>query len=204
MTPCLSCPIESTRGLWHSHMHDDCMAPKSHFVYPSSSQVSYLRWADSPAIIYPTFQRIFLTMTMEQRDIYLTQFKLPPHRSPSPVPVPAPTSPTPFLLTQLSSPTPSDVSSFLIAIDLEYGLDEDAVTRNQSFIMRIGNNSPIISAPTCLLNIPVTRCPASLLTECFQCLGRGHYQEDCPQYVCPHCHLSAPGHPQSSCLSLGT
>ena len=50
------------------------------------------------AIIYPTFRRIFLTMTMEQCDHYISQSELPPHRSPSPLPVPAPGSPTTSLL----------------------------------------------------------------------------------------------------------
>ena len=155
-----------------------------------------------PAIIYPTFWWIFLTMTMEQCNLYLTQSKFPPHRSPSSIPIPAPPSPTQSLLACISSPTSSDTSSSLTAINPEYGLDDDAVTRNQSFVMCIDNNRLVISAPTRLLNVPVTCHPASLLTECFQCLGRGHYREDCPHYVCPHCHLSAPGHPQTTCLSI--
>ena len=155
-----------------------------------------------PAIIYPTFRRIFLTMTMEQRNLYLAQSELPPHRSPSPIPIPAPPSPTTSLLACISSSTPSNTSSSLTAVDPKYGLDDDTVACNQSFIMHISNNHLVISAPTRLLNIPVTCCPASLLTECFWCLGRGHYQEDCPHYVCPHCHLSAPGHPQTACLSI--
>ena len=138
---------------------------------------------------------------MEQRDHYIAQSELPPHRSPSPVPVPAPRSPTTSLLARLSSPAPSNTSSSLTAVDPEYGLDEDAVNVNRSFVIQLGNNRPVISAPTCLLNIPISCHPASALTECFQCSGTGHYCEDCPLYVCPHCHLSAPGHPQTACLS---
>ena len=154
-----------------------------------------------PAIIYPTFRRVFLTMNMEQHDHYISQSELPPHQSPSPLPVPAPGSPTTSLLAQLSSPALSDTSSSLTAIDPEYDLDEDAVNINRSFVVQIGNNCPVISAPTCLLNVPISHHPSSALTECFRCSGSGHYREDCPLYVCPHCHLSAPGHPQTACLS---
>ena len=51
-----------------------------------------------PAIIYPTFRRVFLSMTMEHQDHYISQSELPPHRSPSPIPVPPPCSPTASLL----------------------------------------------------------------------------------------------------------
>ena len=139
----------------------------------------------SPAVIYPTFRRIFLTMTMEQQDHYLSQSELPPHRSPSPIPVPAPGSPTMSLLARLSSPAPSDTSSSLTTVDPEYGLDEDAVNINRSFVVQLGNNRPVISAPTCLLNVPISCRPASALTKCFRCSGTGHYREDCPLYVCP-------------------
>ena len=88
-----------------------------------------------PAIIYPTFRCNFLTMTMEQRDHYIAQSELPPHRSPFPLPVPAPNSPTPSLLARLSSPAPFDTSSSLTTIDPEYGLDDDAVTINRSFVV---------------------------------------------------------------------
>ena len=154
-----------------------------------------------PAIIYPTFRRIFLTMTMAQRDHYISQSELPPHRSPSPIPVPPPRSPTTSLLARLLSPAPSDTSSSITAVDPEYGLDKDAVNANRSFVVQLGDNRPVISAPTHLLNVPISRRPASPLTECFRCFGTGHYREDCPLYICPHCHVSAPGHPQTSCLS---
>ena len=154
-----------------------------------------------PAIIHPTFRRIFLSMTMEHRDHYIAQSELPPHRTPSPIPVPPPRSPTASLLARLSSPAPSDTSSSLTAVDPEYGLDEDAVNANCSFIVQLGDNRPVISALTRLLNVPISRRPASALTKCFRCLGTDHYREDCPLYICPHCHVSAPGYPQTSCLS---
>ena len=154
-----------------------------------------------PAIIYRTFRCVFLTMTMTQRDHYIAQSELPPYRSPFPIPVPAPRSPTTPLLAQLSSPAPSDISSSLMAVEPEYGLDEDAVNANRSIVVQLGNNHPVISAPMHLLNVPISRRPASALTECFRCSGTGHYREDCPLYVCPHCQLSTPGHPQTACLS---
>ena len=138
---------------------------------------------------------------MEHRDHYLTQSKLPPLRTPSPILVPPPRSPTMSLLARISSPALSDTSSSLTAIDPEYGLDEDAVNANRSFVVQLGDNRPVLSAPTRLLNVPITCRPASALTECFRCLGAGHYRKDCPLYICPHCHASAPGHPQTSCLS---
>ena len=154
-----------------------------------------------PATIYPIFRHVFLSMTMEHRDHYLTQSELPPLRTPSPIPVPPPRSPTTSLLARISSPALSDTSSSLTAVDPEYSLDEDAVNANRSFVVQLGDNHPVLSAPTRLLNVPITRRPASALTECFRCLGAGHYREDCPLYICPHCHASAPGHPQTSCLS---
>ena len=143
----------------------------------------------------------YIPMTMEQRDRYISQSELPPYRSPSLLSVPAPSSPASSLLAQLSSPAPSDTSSSLIAVEPKYSLDKDAVAINHSFVMQMGHNHPVISAPTRLLNVPITYRPTSALTECFWCSDTGHYREDCPQYICPHCHLSAPGHSQTTCLS---
>ena len=120
-----------------------------------------------PAILYPTFRQIFLTMTMEQHNLYLTQSELPPSWSPSPIPVPTPISPNSSLLSQLSFPTPLDTSSSLMAVDPEFGLDKDAVAQNQSFVVHIGNNQPVIFSPTRLLYVSITHHPASLLTGCF-------------------------------------
>ena len=59
----------------------------------------------------------------------------------------------------------------------------------------------ILSSSTHVLPDVILCQPANPLTECFYCHNLDHYQEDCPIYHCPHCHLSAPGHPQCLCLS---
>ena len=173
--------------------------------YPSSISMDSIHLLNRyvpPAILYPTFRWIFLAIAMKQCDLYLTQFEFPPSQSPFSIPVPAPICPNSSFLSQLSSPTPLDTSSSLTAVGTEFGLDKDAVVQNQSFVVHIGNNQPVIFSPTRLLYVPVTHHPTSLLTGCFWCLGWGHYREDCPHYVCPNCHLSAPGHPQTACLSI--
>ena len=101
---------------------------------------------------------------MEQHNLYLTQSELPPHHFPSPIPIPAPASPNCSFLSHISSPTPFDTSSSLTVVDPEYGLDEDAIAHNQSFIVRMGGNRPIISAPTRLLHILIVYCPVFLLS----------------------------------------
>ena len=106
-----------------------------------------------PAIIYPTSWQVFLTMTKKQCDLYLTQSELPPYQSISPIPVPALTSSNSSLLSHLSSPAPLDTSFSLTAVDPEYGLDEDAVTHNQSFVMHMDNNQLVISSSTRLLHV---------------------------------------------------
>ena len=182
-----------------------CPLPTSLIAFYSSfifmDSIHLLNRYVPPAILYPTFQWIFLAITMEQYDLYLTQSEFPPPQSPSPISVPAPIFPN-SLLFQLSSPTPLDTSSSLTPVDTEFGLDKDAVAQNQLFVVHIGNNQPVISSPTRLLYVSVTYHPTSLLTGCFWCLGWGHYRENFPHYICPNCHLSAPGHPQTACLSI--
>jgi hypothetical protein len=34
---------------------------------------------------------------------------------------------------------------------------------------------------------------------CFQCGAGGHFRTDCRAYICPYCHLLAPGHTQRRC-----
>ena len=64
------------------------------------------------------------------------------------------------------------------------------------------NGTCILFSPTQVLPCPdaLHPAPAGPLTKCFQCHLLSHYHEECPSYTCPHCHLSAPGHPSSTCL----
>jgi hypothetical protein len=108
-----------------------------------------------PNVIYPTFCRVYLSMTMEEHDRYIETSQLPNPRSPSPVPVPPPSNSTPSLISRLSSPPPSSTSSSPTAVNSELGLDEDMVELNQSFMVRVGNDHPILSAPTGLVHVPI-------------------------------------------------
>jgi hypothetical protein len=109
----------------------------------------------SPNIIYPTFRRIYLSMTMEERDRYIETFQLPNPCSPSPIPVPPPSNSGPSLISRLSSPPPSSTSSSPTIVNSELGLDEDIVELNQSFMVRVGNDRPVLSAPTHLVHVPI-------------------------------------------------
>jgi hypothetical protein len=155
-----------------------------------------------PKVIYPTFHRIYLAMTTEERDRYVETSQLPNPRSPSSIPVSPLSKFGLSLMSHLSSPPPSSISSSPTAVNLELGLDEDTVELNQSFMVQIGDDRPILSAPTRLVHVPIQQLPASALTECFRCHRRGHYREDCPDYICPKCHISTPGHPSASCLTV--
>jgi hypothetical protein len=128
-----------------------------------------------PNIIYPTFRRVYLSMTMEEHDRYIKTSQLPNPRSPSPVLVLPLSNSAPSLISRLSSPPPSSTSSSPTAVNSELGLDEDIVEPNQSFMVREGNDRPILSVPTRLVHVPIQRLPASALTECFRCCLRGHY-----------------------------
>jgi hypothetical protein len=156
----------------------------------------------APRIIYPTFRCIYLSLTMEERDRYIEISQLPNSHSPSPIPVPPPASSDTSLISCLSSPFPSSISSSPTAVNSELGLDDDIAELNRSFMVRVGNDRTLLSAPTRLIQVPIRRRSATALTECFRCHLRGHYREDCPNYVCPHCQVSAPGHPAAACLTV--
>ena len=55
MTPSLGGTTGSTRELWCSPMNDHRTTPKSHFIYPSPSRISYLCQTDSPCYYLPYF-----------------------------------------------------------------------------------------------------------------------------------------------------
>jgi hypothetical protein len=139
---------------------------------------------------------------MEERNRYIETSQLPNPRSPSPIPVLPPASSDTSLISHLSSPPPSSISSSPTAVNSELGLDDDIVELNRSFMVRVGNDRTMLSAPTRLIQVPIRRRPATALTKCFQCHHRVHYREDCPNYICPHCQVSAPGHPSAACLTV--
>ena len=76
------------------------------------------------------------------------------------------------------------------------------VPRDTTQHIQLPDGTRVLSSPTRVLPRPdvLQPAPAGPLTECFQCHHLNHYREDCPSYTCPHCHLSAPGHPSSTCL----
>ena len=53
-----------------------------------------------------------------------------------------------------------------------------------------------------LRDIPTRRTPPqpSRLRRCRRCKSARHWLLDCPQYVCPTCHVSKPGHRAGECL----
>jgi hypothetical protein len=109
----------------------------------------------SPRIIYPTFHHIYLSLTMEERDRYIETSQLPNPRSPSPIPVPPPASSNMSLISRLSSPPPSSISSSPTAVNSELGLDDDIVELNHSFMVRVGDDRIILSALTRLIQVPI-------------------------------------------------
>jgi hypothetical protein len=77
---------------------------------------------------------------MEERDRYIEASQLPNPRSPSPIPVPPPASSDSSLISRLSSPPPSSISSSPTAVNSELGLDDDIAELNRSFLVRVGND----------------------------------------------------------------
>ena len=53
-----------------------------------------------------------------------------------------------------------------------------------------------------LRDVPTRRTPPqpSRLRRCRCCKSARHWLLDCPQYVCPTCHISQPGHRAGKCL----
>ena len=114
-------------------------------------------------ILYPTFRRVFLSMTMEERNRYLKQTELPAPISPLPVPIPPPSetisSPS-TLLSRLSSPPPSTGTSSPTAVESESeygGIDEEVLALNQSFLVSLSNGTQTLSTPTRVVHVPIRR-----------------------------------------------
>ena len=161
-----------------------------------------------PETIYPTFHHIFFSFSQAECDNYLehldhTSMPLP---QPSPLTCPIP----PPLAARLSSPPPSMISSSPTVVNSSTSEDDSTdkednafpVPRDSAQHIQLPNGTRVLSSPTQVLPCPGTLhpAPAGPLTECFWCHLLGHYREDCPSYTCPHCHLSALGHPSSACL----
>ena len=129
-----------------------------------------------------------------------------PRPSPLAQPIPPPLS------SRLSSPPPSTTPSSPTAVNSTDSDDDLTDPDNGTFPVprdiaqhiRLLDGMRILSSPTQILPRPdaLRPTPAGPLTECFWCHLLGHYREDCPSYTCPHCHLSAPGHPSSACLQF--
>ena len=123
-----------------------------------------------------------------------------PLACPIPPPLTARISSPPPLTTPLS---PTTVNSSTSDDDLTDEEDNAfPVPRDTAQHIQLPNGTRVLSSPTQVLPRPGALCPAPAgsLTECFHCHLLGHYHEDYPSYTCPHCHLSALGHPSSACL----
>ena len=69
-----------------------------------------------------------------------------------------------------------------------------------SFVARSPQKRQIMAFPTQTLPQVYQPLPTTPSTQCFLCHNLGHYQENCPNYQCPHCHEMAPGHPSHLCM----
>ena len=113
----------------------------------------------SPTLIYPTFCYIFFTMSMGERDHYITQAELL-HHHPDSLPLMIPplsssvnTSIT-ELHTQISSPSLSKTLETPTAVESTIssdGIDTDARMLIWSYNITLSLGQHILSSPTCVL-----------------------------------------------------
>ena len=160
----------------------------------------------TPETLFPVFAPIFRSLSPYERERYREIVTLEPCEpitevSLHPIPVPPPTisspsSITPSLASQISS-RPSSLAETLVP---EFGFSQENALLCSVATLTTSLGRRIISSPTQTLPRVFLRPPATPTTQCFLCHNRGHYQENCPSYQCPHCHEVAPGHPSHLCL----
>ena len=107
-----------------------------------------------------------------------------------------PSSPSISLASHISSRPPSPTTTLVP----ETGFSQENALLRSAYSQRTVTGHWIISAPTQTLPSIFLKSPATPDTQCFRCHNKGHYQENCPSYRCPHCHKMAPGHPSHLCL----
>ena len=163
-----------------------------------------------PETIYLTFWHIFLSFSQEEHNNYLEYLDHVtmslPCLSPSTHPIPPP------LAARLSSPPPSMTPSSPTAINSSTPDNSNTDEEDHAFPIpcdatqhiQLPSGTWVLSSPTQVLPWPDSThlTLTSPLTKCFHCHLLSHYHEDCPTYTCPHCYLSALGHPSSACLAL--
>ena len=137
----------------------------------------------SPTLIYPTFHHIFFTMSMGERDHYITQAELlHPRPDSPPLMIPPPSSSVDTSITelhaQISSPPLSKALETPIAVESTIsseGIDTVARMLIWSYNITLPLGQHVLSSPTCVLPNVIPRQPANPLTECFHCHNLGHY-----------------------------
>ena len=135
-----------------------------------------------PTLIYPTFRCVFFTMSMGERDHYITQAELlHPHPDSPPLMIPPPSSSVNTSITELhariSSPPLSKTSETPMAVKSTIssdGIDIDARTLIWSYNITLPLGQHVLSSPTCVLPDVIPRQPANPLTKCFRCHNLGH------------------------------
>ena len=119
----------------------------------------------SPTLIYPTFHHIFFTMSMGERDHYITQAKLlHPRPDFPPLMIPPPSSSVNTsiteLCTQISSPPLSEISETPMAVKSTVssdGIDIDTRTLIRSYNITLPLGQHVLSSPTRVLPVVIPR-----------------------------------------------
>ena len=163
-----------------------------------------------PEVLFPVFSPIFQSMSPHDQERYqeivtststepvieaiLTPIPIPPPYAPSSIS--SPSSLTPSLTSWIFS-RPTSPIEMLIP---ESGFSQENTLLISSYIQHSPQGRWVMSASTQMLPSAYLKPPATPTTQCFLCHNRGHYQENCPHYQCPHCHEVASGHPSHLCM----